>query len=138
MNCLEDPDRRAILGQIADVLIPADDGMPSATDVGTHGGLIDQALNYRPDLAEAFGRALDLVANADPAAAVARLADHNPEEFFALSLLTTGAYYVSPTVRQLLNYHQGQPRPAHDDVETYVDMLEAVVERGPIYRVVPG
>lgn len=134
MSVLEINDRRRTFARLADILIPESGGLPAASDAGVHEGLIDAALNYRPDLIEAFAHALDLAAEDDPVTSISRLAADHPQEFFALSLLATGSYYLSPSVRQALNYHQGQPRPAHDDVETYVDMLEAVVERGPLYR----
>ncbi|MDQ1105456.1 hypothetical protein [Nocardioides zeae] len=126
--------QRDTFARLADVLIPATGSLPTATGAGTQDGLIDDALSYRPDLAEAFTRALELTVDTEATVAVELLASSHPEEFFALTLLTTGAYYLSPTVRETLKYHQGTPRPVHDDVETYVDMLESVVERGPLYR----
>ena len=44
---------RARLGRIADVLVPAHEGMPAASSVGIAGDLLDKALRARPDLAGA-------------------------------------------------------------------------------------
>jgi hypothetical protein len=66
------------------------------------------------------------------------LAAKHPDEFSALTLLTTGAYHLSAEVRQLLNLASGQPRQAHDDTDQDIDMLEQVVERGPLHRNTPS
>jgi hypothetical protein len=120
--------------RLVDVLIPATDGMPRASEVGVPGTLIDKALIYRPDLAAAFEEALALADGLEAGEAVEILAAKHADEFAALTLLTTGAYYLSTEVRQLLGLGAGQPRQVHDDTETYVEMLQQVVERGPVFR----
>ena len=45
---------RATFRAIADVLIPAAEGMPAASEVGVHGEVLDRILGLRPDLAERF------------------------------------------------------------------------------------
>ena len=125
---------RSCFSALADTLVPAGSEMPSATDVDVAGTLIERALAFRQDLAAAFESAVDRCRDRPAYEAIDDLARLHPDEFAALSLLTAGAYYLSPMVRARLGYHGGQPRPAHDDVATYVDMLESVVERGPLYR----
>ncbi|WP_327242170.1 hypothetical protein [Streptomyces sp. NBC_01320] len=124
-----DSDQGDTFAVIVDVLIPASDPMPSATGAGVPGALIDQVLGYRPDLVEAFGLALTACAGKDPEAALDELATEHPDQFEALTLLTAGAYFQSPLVKKALAYEPA-PRAVQDDVDTYVDMLEAVVERG--------
>ncbi len=128
---------RATYAGLADELVPAGHRLPSASGAGVPEALIDQVLSYRPDLRPAFDAALDLAAGIEPAEeALDTLADQHPVEFAALTTLTSGAYFLSPEVRALLGYRGGEPRPVHDDVATYVDMLEAVVDRGPLHRTV--
>ena len=47
----------------------------------------------------------------------------------ALTTLVSGAYLQSPQVQKALNYRPA-PRQATDDVNSYVDLLEIVVDRG--------
>lgn len=129
-----DDDQRKVFTGLADILVPADSGMPVASDVDVPGALIDKALRFRPDLIPPFLRALALADDMDALQAVEMLAAGHPDEFGALTLLTTGAYYLSGEVRQRLNLNTGVPRPVHDDTDQYIDMLERVVERGPIFR----
>ena len=44
---------RAAYARLADVLIPAAEGMPSASEVDVHTRWVDQALRLRPDLRRA-------------------------------------------------------------------------------------
>ena len=48
-------ERRAQLGAIADQLIPAGAGMPSASEAGVAGQFLDEVLAARPDLGGAAG-----------------------------------------------------------------------------------
>ncbi|MEV0056648.1 gluconate 2-dehydrogenase subunit 3 family protein [Saccharopolyspora shandongensis] len=124
-----DSEQRRTFAALADVLIPASEPMPSATAVGVPEALIDQVLGYRPDLAEAFAGAVASCAGQGPEAALDELAARRPDQFQALTLLTAGAYFLSPQVKTALAYDP-PPRAAHDDTDTYVDMLVNVVERG--------
>ncbi|MGV9633090.1 hypothetical protein ACWDO0_02800 [Nocardia rhamnosiphila] len=125
---------RQVYAALADILIPAERGMPSATAAHVPDLLIDRVLEYRPDLAGAFADALAYSRFRDPGTAVEELAQRRSESFQALALLTAGAYFLSSEVRQRLNLTSGPPRPVHDDTDEYVGMLERVVERGSIYR----
>ncbi|MGW5645268.1 gluconate 2-dehydrogenase subunit 3 family protein [Saccharopolyspora sp. NPDC003752] len=124
-----DPEQRRTFAALADVLIPASEPMPSATAAGVPEALIDQALGYRPDLTEAFVGAVASCADQEPEAALDELAARGPGQFQALTLLTAGAYFLSPQVNSALA-HDPPPRAANDDTDTYVDMLVDVVERG--------
>jgi hypothetical protein len=124
-----DFEQRRTFTALADVLIPASETMPSAVSAGVADGLLDRVLGYRPDLAEAFAAAVAACAGKDPATALDELAAHCPDEFEALTVLTAGAYFQSPAVKAAMPY-DAAPRPARDDMESYIDMLANVVERG--------
>lgn len=124
-----DPDQRHTFAALADVLIPASDRMPSPTAAGVPGALLDQALGYRPDLAEPFAEAVAWCTGKDPEAALDALSVQQPEQFQALTVLTAGAYFLSSQTKAALAYIP-PPRTAKDDVHSYIDMLAAVVDRG--------
>lgn len=122
-------EQRSVLAVVADVLIPGTDEMPSATDAGVTGALIDMVLGYRADLVPAFLDALTDCSGKEPSVALDELASNSPKKFEALTLLTSAAYFQSSKVKTALNYSPA-PRAVNDDVDTYIDMLADVVERG--------
>ena len=122
-------EQRELYTALAEALIPASDVMPSATEAGVAEKLIDQALSYRPDLADDFDAAVMACAGVESEAALDHLAEHDPVRFKALTLLSAGAYLLSPLVQAALDYNP-PPRPVGDDIDTYADMLADVVERG--------
>ena len=134
---LSDDDRRRY-GELADVLIPNTEGMPSASQADVHTRWVDQALRARPDLMVGLRQALDLSAGLPAEAAVEMLNSQHSPVFDALGTVTAGAYFLSGDIRQRIGYPGQVPQPIEDDVETYVNLLEHVVERGPIYRVADG
>ena len=126
---LLDGNQRGVLSTIADLLIPATAEMPSATDAGVPKNLIDMVLGYREDLVAAFLDALTACSGKDPATALDELSGNSPEKFEALTLLISAAYFQSAKVKAALNYNPA-PRAVNDDVDTYIDMLADVVDRG--------
>ncbi|WNV75073.1 hypothetical protein [Geodermatophilus sp. DSM 44513] len=133
VDVLTEDDRRRY-GELADVLVPSAEGMPSATQAEVHTHWVDQALQARPDLGVGLRRALELTGGLPAEAAVEMLnAQHSPV-FDALGTVTAGAYFLNPDVRQALGYPGQVPQPIVDDVDTYADLLEHVLDRGPIYR----
>lgn len=102
-------EERARLGAIGDILIPSADGMPSASEVAVAGDLLDALLRARPDLAEPLHAALALVPPAD--LSLQRLKDSGRAAFSTLTLVVAGAYYLSPSVRDLLDWHSERGRP---------------------------
>ena len=125
--------------ELADFLIPALGGMPSATEAGATEVWLDRVLEARPDLAAELRRIVASVVGEDPAAAVARLASERPGDLDTLLSALAGAYYMSDDVRAALGY-PGQQAIA-DDVEGREPPLDAanpllapVLARGPIYR----
>jgi hypothetical protein len=133
------PDQRDVYGRMADVLICESDGMPSATQVHVHTRWIDEALRLRPDLRDGLDAAIALARSADDVRqALNQLATGQPDVFVALGTLTAGAYYMDDGVRQLMGYPGQEERRLVDDTDQYLDMLERVVERGPVYRATPA
>ncbi len=134
---------RGILSALADALIPAEDGMPAASEVGVHGALAERVLGYRPDLAAPLRRALAASAPGDPSPAVApsiRTASLSLDELrrvdrpahHALLVVVAAGYYLSPEVRALIGY-AGQEAIAVDPLAypDYVSegLLDGVLER---------
>jgi hypothetical protein len=128
-------DERAILVAIADHLIPAAHGMPSAAEV-----LTDDRLRFvvgaRPDLADPLLAALRPDLGSDVADRLARLADE-PTNLSALQLTIVSGYYTDKRVRELIGY-PGQM--ALDirvwEVPPYLEegLIDAVLARGPMWR----
>jgi hypothetical protein len=114
---------------LAETLIPASEDMPSAAAAGIAGSLLDQVLGYRSDLVDDFVAALSSCDADDPESALDGLAAQHPERFEALSVLAAGAYFLSPAVKAAMPY-AAAPRAARDDMDTYIDILEHVVDRG--------
>lgn len=131
--------QRSRYAQLADVLVPAAHGMPSASEADVHTRWIDEALRLRPDLRPLLDRALqpDNEGMA-PLDALLEMARTRADAFTALGALTVGAYYMDDRVRQAMGYPGQEDRPLVDDSGEYLDMLERVAERGPIYRATPA
>ncbi|MDN3355719.1 hypothetical protein [Actinomadura sp. DC4] len=112
-------EERRRLSELADRLIPAEDGMPPGSV-----GLIEEVLAARPDLAEALGEVLRVPG--DLTAAQTALAGE----------VVAGAYFLHPRVKDLIGYHgrRAVPIPSAPD---YEDLLGPVVARGPVYREAP-
>jgi len=129
------PEERAVYGPRANILIPAAEGMPSATEVSVDTVWIDEALAARPDLVNAFRESLATDKAQEAAVAVENLHRDAPELFDAFGVLTAGAYLMNPQVKALIGYPGQEAREiVGDDVPEYVDMLEKVVDRGGVYR----
>lgn len=132
-----DDEQRARFADLADVLIPEAEGMPSASQADVASHWIDVALSFRPDLHAAFLEALERAGGGDRTAVRDLIRDH-PAAFEALGTLTAGAYFLNPDVRVLIGY-PGQTTAAFtDEVPLYVDLLEHVADRGFIYRPTPA
>jgi hypothetical protein len=118
---------RERLARLADQLIPAESGMPSASEAGAVGEWLDAVLRVRPDL-EA------------PLAAVTEVDRvQQPEGFAALTAAVTAAYYMSPQVRERIGYAGQQAIPFDPDHEDYLEdgLLDSVKSRPPVYRPTP-
>jgi hypothetical protein len=130
-------DVRRRLSTIADDLIPAAEGMPAASEVDVGGAQLDLVLKTLPDLVSPLIRA---VAWSEPPESgtewVRRLEVEDADAYLALTVAIVGAYYTHPTVRELLGYPGQLGKPVFLGYPEYATegLLEAVLERGPIYR----
>jgi hypothetical protein len=129
---------RAVLAELADVLIPAGEGLPSASDAGVARDGLDRVLSFRPDLADGLKRVIAAARRRPAAAFVAELPRSDPAGFALLAEFVPGAYFLNQRVREQLGY-TGQkarpidPRPDHQDD----GLLQSVIDRGPIHRPTP-
>jgi hypothetical protein len=133
--------QRATFDALADVLVPATESMPSASEVDVSGAGLDRVLRARPDLEAPLAEVLANGPGTDPAARLRDVQRDDPEGFEALALAATGGHYTDARVRDLIGY-PGQTydaaRVATPDVDISDPMLQRVVARGPIYRPAPG
>jgi hypothetical protein len=126
---------RDTLAGLADALIPAADGMPSASEAGATHGLLDEVLAARGDLEQPLREIAAAARGKDPAAEVARLEAESPELFEALTTVVAGGYFLSPEVRDRLGYPGQQAKKLEDDFDQ--ELLQPVIDRGPIFRPTP-
>jgi len=134
---IENKDRSTLAG-LADVLIPASAGFPSASQVGVAAEGLDQVLAVRPDLAKPLKVILQSAKGRNPAEVVAQLQDENPASFAALAEIVAGAYFMNPQVRAAIGYHGQVPQPLASRPDHLNDgLLQPVIDRGPIYRPTP-
>jgi len=129
-------EERATLAAIADRLIPAAHGMPSAADIVTDERL-RFVLNARPDLAEPMRTALRGDLGDDVDARLDRLGHNDPSALGALQLVIVAGYYTDKTVRELIGY-PGQVALSLRSWELpeYIEegLIDAVLARGPVWR----
>jgi hypothetical protein len=130
-----DDRQRATFAAIADHLIPAADGMPSAADVVTDERLAF-VLRARPDLADPIMAALREGLGADVTARLAALADE-PTNLSALQLAIVGGYYTDKRVRELIGYPGQMALELRSwEYPAYLEegLIDAVLARGPVWR----
>ncbi len=135
---LTDNERRAFCA-IADTLIPASGKMPSFSQSAAQPLHVDRVLGLRPELLADLKSALTLAAeSADPTDTVEWLNREHPAALGIIGLVASSAYYLDPAIRKKLGYAGQQHRPATADEEhDYEDLLQPVIDRGPIYRSTP-
>jgi hypothetical protein len=130
-----DERERATFAAIADRLIPAADGMPSAADVVTDDRLAF-VLRARPDLAEPLRLALRADLGEDVPRRLAALADE-PTNLAALQLAIVGGYYTDRRVRDLIGYPGQLALELRSwEYPPYLEegLIDAVLARGPVWR----
>ena len=140
MTKLIEDDLRATFVSIADVLIPAFGSLPTASGAGVGGPVLDRILSLRDDIRDTFFRGLRTVAGKPPEAAARELNEQDPTALATIGLVASAAYYMDPRVKQLIGY-PGQARyeidPAAQPDYLLDNILQPVINRGPIYRPTP-
>ena len=133
-----DPAQRAVLAGLADVLIPAGDGMPSASAAGVAEDGLNQVLAAVPSLGTSLADVLARAKGREPAEVVASLARTDPAAYGVLTEVVTAAYFMNPDVRKAVGYTGQGPSPLDPRVDYMEDgLLESVIKRGPVYRPTP-
>jgi hypothetical protein len=135
-SAILEPAEASILAAVADHLIPAAHGMPSAADVVTADRL-RFVLASRPDLLDPLRSALRPELGQDPAARLEALGRHEPATLGALQLVIVAAYYTDRKVRALIGYRGQEAIEVKSWIyPAYLEegLIDAVVARGPVWR----
>ena len=133
-----DPSQRAVLAALADVLIPAGDGMPSASAAAVAEQGLNQVLAAVPSLGASLADVLARAKGREAAEVVAILARTDPAAYGILTEVVTAAYFMNPDVCKAVGYTGQGPSPLDPRVDYMEDgLLESVIKRGPIYRPTP-
>jgi hypothetical protein len=138
MSAPLDTEQRRRYAALADVLVPARGGLPSATQAGAHEDGLIRVLAAWPSLGPSLTAILDkLDPHDDAETAVARLEYERKDDLLLLFTAIAGAYYLNDDVRRLIGY-DGQ-RALGSDAFYPLDeqMLEPVRARGRVYREPP-
>jgi hypothetical protein len=134
-------DQREWFSTVADVLIPGDGEMPSASAVDIGGELLDRALRARPDLLAAFDAVLGGIEQTTDVgelrSRIDSFASGHRVEFDDFGHLLAGAYFMNDAVRQAIGYPGQEAMVLRDDLDDYIESLGDVVERGELFRPTP-
>jgi hypothetical protein len=128
-------DEVATLRAIADHLIPAAHGMPSAAAVLTDARL-QFVLRSRPDLVQPLRTALRPELGGDVADRLAALAAETTN-LSSLQLAIVAGYYTDADVRERIGYPGQVAQTLYSwKVPPYIEegLIDAVVARGPVWR----
>ena len=131
-----DEHERGRLGAIADRLIPAAHGMPSAADVLTDTRL-RFVLTARPDLLDPLRAALRDDLGTDIQVRLEALGRDEPATLGALQLVIVAAYYTDPTVKERIGYPGQMALELRSwEYPAYLEegLIDAVLSRGPVWR----
>ena len=126
----------ATLRVVADRLIPAGDGMPSAAEI-VGDDRLRFVLNARPDLIEPVRAALRPELGDDPGARLDALARDEPENLGALQLAIVAGYYTDSGIRERIGYPGQVALTLRSwEVPPYIDegLIDAMLARGPVWR----
>lgn len=135
-----DESARQTLIALADLLIPASERMPSASQAGVGGEWIDRALAARGDWVADLVALLENARGKEPRTVLAELQVSAPPSFTMLTELVAGAYLMNPDVRKLIGYSGQRAIPIRESSEEQQELQELmapVIRRGPIYRSCP-
>lgn len=131
------------LRAVADILVPASGDRPGATAEPGFDSALITAATARADAFAAITALLAQWESSDGAQLERQLRvlhDQDPLTFQALSAVIAGAWLILPSVRERIGYPGQHRNPAPIDQavdELSNGILDAVMERGSIYRRVP-
>lgn len=131
-----DPAARAAFTAVADHLVPAAHGMPSAGDV-VGDARLRFVLTARPDLLEPLQAALRPGIGDDAPARLAALERDEPDAYQALISTVVFGYYTDNGVRDLLGYPGQMAKELYSwKLPDYIEegLTDQVLARGPIWR----
>jgi choline dehydrogenase-like flavoprotein len=134
------PEQLETLAALTDVLIPAGNGKPSASEADRAGKWLARVLAARPDLEPGLVAVLAAAQGRDPQREVRRLHEEEPDKFKTLATAVSGAYYMNLKVRKRIGYPgQGKRPPFPDEAEYDLrdGLLDPVIERGRIHKQPP-
>jgi hypothetical protein len=135
-----DAEARARLAALADALIPAGDGMPSASEAGVAGEWLDAIVAAEPGFAPALAAVLAEADVEDPAGELRRIETTDPSGWGTLTTVVAGAYFLNPAIAERIGYpgRRAIPVDADPNPDWLEDgLLDSVKSRGPIYRPTP-
>ena len=131
-----DAAERATLSAVADRLIPAAHGMPSAADV-LGDDRLRFVLNARRDLIEPLRAALRSELGDDVQARLDALGRDEPSTLGAVQLVIVAGYYTDRRVRELIGYPgQAAIELRSWEYPVYLEegLIDAVLARGSLWR----
>jgi hypothetical protein len=99
-----DPSQRSLISDLASVIFPGTQAMPSAKDIDLAHKSLDDALHARPDLVIPLVAILESVRGRSPSTFISLLSADEPARFAILLQVVAGAYYLDPNVRAAIAY----------------------------------
>jgi hypothetical protein len=124
------------LSEIADHLIPAAHGMPSAGDVLT-ADRVAFVINARPDLLEPVKEGLRLGFGGPLEEHLESLDKFMPAMYEAIKLVIVGGYYTDKRVKELIGYNGQEAIEVKSWLlPQYLEegLIDAVLAKGPVWR----
>ena len=131
-----DAAERATLSAIADRLIPAAHGMPSAADI-LGDDRLRFVLNARPDLIEPLRAALRRELGDDAQTRLDVLGRDELSTLAVLQLVIVAGYYTDRAVREFIGYPGQMALELRSwEYPAYLEegLIDAVLARGPVWR----
>jgi hypothetical protein len=131
-----DAGERATLSAIADQLVPAAHGMPSAADV-LDDDRLRFVLNARPDLFEPLRAALRGELGDDVQSRLDALGRDEPSTLGVLQLVIVAGYYTDRRVREQIGYPGQMALELRSwEYPAYLEegLIDAVLARGSVWR----
>lgn len=131
---------REHIRKLSDVIAPATDNFPSASDASVHTKWIDRGIAARPDLLTPLLTVARLCAEEPADQVVTRLSQSDSDTIEPVIELLVACYYMSPKVRKRLNYKGQVANPIlPGEAEHYLrdDLLAQVAQRPPFWRNTP-